>query len=202
MSCSHCKTKGHNIRTCPLLKDPVLNDCLDIDDCSTVKYEEELDSSDVMMGIGELLEDPLECMVCYENIDNESVTLKCGHIYCVTCFVSHMRLTNTCAACRAEICEPPKKPKIRGFSQTQICDIVEETLNENPEFIQTMHDDLLKQTKKFLKEKYKDTTDRQRCQMAIMIKQAISSTNLNFSLWLAGIHIAHTIDAHYTEAEV
>lgn len=47
-----------------------------------------------------------ECMVCYEKVSDEKVTIKCGHTYCVECFVKHMRTQGTCAYCRTDVCKP------------------------------------------------------------------------------------------------
>jgi hypothetical protein len=46
-----------------------------------------------------------ECMICYEELvlKNGSINIKCGHPYCVPCFVKHMRMDNKCAMCRVEI---------------------------------------------------------------------------------------------------
>lgn len=51
------------------------------------------------------------CIVCFETINDDigKIKTKCGHIYCVSCFVYHMRVSNTCGYCRFEIV--PKKPK-------------------------------------------------------------------------------------------
>ena len=197
MPCRNCSESGHNIRTCPLKEPELLSpSVIGCDDISLI----DLDASDVLMGMEELTEETPDCMICYESVTDDSVTLKCGHIYCVSCFAQHMRVSNGCAGCRRPLCEPPKKHKsYRSLSQTQICDIVEETLNDNPGFIETVHNDLLKQTKKYISEHYQDTTTRQQCQIAIMMKNAIANTKLDFGFWLSGIHIAHHIDAHYNE---
>lgn len=53
-----------------------------------------------------------ECVICYDNkYKNGCVSLKCGHDYCVDCFVEHMRSSNTCAYCRIAICSTPKPNK-------------------------------------------------------------------------------------------
>ena len=55
------------------------------------------------------LEIPL-CIVCQDEIEEDNkITTKCWHYYCVTCFVYHMRVSNVCAMCRSEIV--PAKPK-------------------------------------------------------------------------------------------
>jgi hypothetical protein len=133
MPCSNCSEPGHTIRTCPLREPELLSpSIIGGDDISQI----DLVAWDVLMGMEELTEEPPECMICYESVTDDSVTLKCGHIYCVSCFAQHMRVSNGCAGCRRPLCEPPKKHKsYRSLSQTQVCDIVEETLNDNPGFI-------------------------------------------------------------------
>lgn len=46
-----------------------------------------------------------ECIICFEKIkkENGNVSLKCKHMYCIACFVKHMRIDNKCALCRIEL---------------------------------------------------------------------------------------------------
>jgi|DEB0MinimDraft_4_1074332.scaffolds.fasta_scaffold62419_2 hypothetical protein len=155
-----------------------------------------LDTHDVRMGMEELMTDPptKDCMVCYEDTAGENVNLKCGHTYCIQCFIQHMRVGNNCAGCRAHICEPPKKiGGIRTLSHNEISDVIENTLSNGPDFITTIHDDLLRQTNKFIEENYEDTTEIQRCQLSVMMKRAITSTDLTFGFWIAGTTMAQGI---------
>ena len=208
MPCSNCSQTGHNIRTCTYLEPVLISD-----DLSSISYDEfdthDLDPNDVRMGMADLIADtpsliyphctpdyapPLECMVCYEVIEDEKVNLKCGHAYCVQCFIKHMRVGNNCAGCRAPICEPPKKQgSNRAISHSEVSDIIEHQLNSGPDFLESIHSDLLRQTKKYIEENYEDTTERQRCQMSIMVKRAIESTDLTFGFWIAGVSMAQSI---------
>ena len=210
MPCSNCSQTGHNIRTCTYLEPVLISDEPEpvSDDLSSISYDE-FDTNDVRMGMADLIADspsriydpgtpnyppPLECMVCYEDIEDEKVNLKCGHAYCVQCFIKHMRVGNNCAGCRAHICEPPKKQGgNRTLTHNEISDVIENTLEGEPAFLDAIHSDLLRQTKKFIEENYEDTTERQRGQMSIMIKRAIDSTDLTFGFWIAGVSMAQSI---------
>ena len=51
-----------------------------------------------------------KCIICYDELEtDDEIRTKCGHYYCVTCFVYHMRLSNQCGMCRTQIV--PDKPK-------------------------------------------------------------------------------------------
>lgn len=64
------------------------------------------------------LEIPL-CIVCQDEIrEEDKITTKCGHYYCVTCFVYHMRVSNVCGMCRSQIV--PDKPKELPTMDTQV----------------------------------------------------------------------------------
>lgn len=158
---------------------------------------DDFNTQDVCMGMEELMADPptQECMVCYEEIAGENVTLKCGHTYCIQCFIKHMRVGNNCAGCRAHICDPPKNiGGIRTLSHSEITDVIENTLSNGPDFVETIREDLLRQTKKYIEENYEDTTtDIQRCQLSVMMKRAIASTDLTFGFWIAGLSMAQEI---------
>jgi len=191
-----CRTRSQTGRACPELEPTTLvSQHIGDDDLSFITVDE-LDTHDVRMGMEELVADPptMECMVCYEDIEGEKVTLKCGHTYCIQCFIKHMRVGNNCAGCRAHICDPPKKRGgIRTLSHGDISDVIETTLNNGPDFIETIHSDLIRQTKKYIEENYEDTTEIQRCQLSVMMKRAIESTDLTFGFWIAGVTMAQGI---------
>ena len=63
------------------------------------------------------------CTICLENIQNDCATLKCNHSFCISCFVQHSRLNNTCPLCRSEFSIKPKK-------QIVMSDLVRENLIE------------------------------------------------------------------------
>lgn len=84
MPCKICRQSGHNSKT-----------CIEIKKESVVKEE----YSQIKK----------ECIICYEDVggENGEVTTKCGHKYCTTCFIIHMRQKSKCAYCRIDICETP-----------------------------------------------------------------------------------------------
>jgi hypothetical protein len=188
MPCSNCSQNGHNVRTCPQLEPTLITPSVSDDDMSYTH-------DDVLMGMEELISDPTvdECMVCYEDIEREKVSLKCGHAYCVQCFIKHMRVGNNCAACRAHICDPPKKHGNRILSNTEISDVIEHNLNHEPDFIKAIHTDLNTQTKKYIEENYEDTTETQRERLVLIMNNAIESTDLSFGFWIAGVSMAHGV---------
>jgi hypothetical protein len=150
------------------------------------------------MGMEELVSDPpvVECMVCYEDIVFEKVSLKCGHAYCVQCFIKHMRVGNNCAGCRSPICDPPKKRENRILSSSEISDIIEDTSRNNPDYMKAIHADLLIQTKKYIEQNYGDTTTEiQRERLVLMTENALESTDLSFGFWIAGVSMAQGIIA-------
>ena len=53
-----------------------------------------------------------DCAVCYEDMSDNYAKLKCGHSFCISCFVSHTRVNNNCPLCRDEFCEKPKNKKV------------------------------------------------------------------------------------------
>ena len=46
-----------------------------------------------------------ECVICFEEIEQDVVILKCNHIYCVSCSIKHFRTKTTCPLCQCEIVE-------------------------------------------------------------------------------------------------
>jgi hypothetical protein len=56
-------------------------------------------------------EEEVNCFVCFEILGEGTglVTLKCGHIYCPSCFAQHMRRDNLCGICRTEVTEESPK---------------------------------------------------------------------------------------------
>jgi len=44
-----------------------------------------------------------ECVICFEEIEQDVVILKCNHIYCVSCSIKHFRTKTTCPLCQCEI---------------------------------------------------------------------------------------------------
>ena len=54
------------------------------------------------------------CAICLEQQEREQTknlaTTPCGHTFCLTCLLSHLKHNNTCPLCRAPIEENSKKP--------------------------------------------------------------------------------------------
>ena len=54
------------------------------------------------------------CAICLEQQEREQTknlaTTPCGHTFCLTCLLSHLKHNNTCPLCRAPIEENAKKP--------------------------------------------------------------------------------------------
>jgi len=214
MPCSICYQTGHNIRTCTYIEPALISDAI-----SSISYDEfythnlDLPSmsdaellvetpSNLYSSINsfeyppfeDIFPEVIECMVCYEEIENEKVSLKCGHSYCVQCFIKHMRVGNNCAGCRAHICDPPKKTRANHIlSQDEISGIVDRNLINGPDFIESVRSDLLRQTNRHIEASGGDTTEMQRYQMLIIMEQAIKNADINFGFWLAGMSMAQNI---------
>ena len=104
MPCSKCKIDGHNVRTCKWKKPKKTNKL----------YESPILKRNIK-----------DCCVCYEQLEtgNGTVTTPCGHNYCAPCFANWMRKSGTCAYCRENVCDPPrKKQPISEEGQGQIID--------------------------------------------------------------------------------
>ena len=59
-------------------------------------------------------EEQNSCAICLEQQEREQTknlaTTPCGHTFCLTCLLSHLKHNNTCPLCRAPIEENSKKP--------------------------------------------------------------------------------------------
>ena len=203
MPCSNCSSYGHNVRTCPSRTPTLISPASENidDDDSTVLYpvESDFDNHDALLGMEDIVQEPLECMVCYDIVSKESVKLKCNHTYCVGCFVKHMRTANTCGVCRAEICEPPKKPQKKHISPTQIYEIIENVITSNPEFRDTIHNDVIRQANIYMDSKCKPITTRQRSNNESTIRDILKNTDMTFGLWISGILIGDKIAQHFMD---
>lgn len=68
----------------------------------------------------------VKCPVCFDAIGNARVTLECGHIHCVSCFVKWSQTSNTCTCCREKFVETTPKVKEKIIlSEEFITDIIE-----------------------------------------------------------------------------
>lgn len=222
MPCSNCFRDGHNIRACPDLEYNLVSDdesSLTEHDASITPLGTESAQSASSLSlitaheVGVLnvqrcnnltTDDPTyfdtqlpaeECMVCYEEIERENVALKCGHTYCVQCFIKHMRVGNNCAGCRAPICDPPKKHEKRTLSHSDISDLIENNLSDQPEFITAIRADLLAQTKKYIVNHYKDISETDGERLSNIMNRAIESTDLTFGFWIVGVSMAQGVIA-------
>jgi len=203
MPCSNCSSVGHNIRTCPSRTPTLLTPTSDsIDDDNTVYYPVSLDfdNDDAILGMEDITQEPQECIICYETINKESVSLKCNHTYCVGCFIKHMRVANSCGICRSEICEPPKKTQQKYLSSAEICAITEEFVISNPEFVDTIHKEIIRQANDEMKRNHNITT-RQRDKNANIINDILQKTDMTFGLWIAGIHIGDAVAQHFMNSD-
>ena len=184
MPCGICKQTGHNVRTCR--SELALPDLFD--ELTVARFElPDWDVSfneDLPFYKSELEDKKEECMVCYEEVSDEKVTIKCGHTYCVECFVKHMRTQGTCAYCRTEVCKPPAKLSLAPDMRASIMDQWLENSHDlstmiREEFIRQMRDNLARDVRLI------------RTETAEMIENlcigAASNTNLTFGLWMAGV---------------
>ena len=184
MPCGICKQTGHNVRTCR--SELALPDLFD--ELTVARFElPDWDVSfneDLPFYKSELEDKKEEWMVCYEEVSDEKVTIKCGHTYCVECFVKHMRTQGTCAYCRTEVCKPPAKLSLAPDMRASIMDQWLENSHDlstmiREEFIRQMRDNLARDVRLI------------RTETVEMVENlcigAASNTNLTFGLWMAGV---------------
>lgn len=58
------------------------------------------------------MSDSNECSICYEDTSEKGIVkTHCNHVYCVDCFIKHLRRSSECAYCRKKLTdeEPVKK---------------------------------------------------------------------------------------------
>jgi hypothetical protein len=177
MPCGICKQTGHNSRTCQ--SELALPDLFDAETMARFRLPE----GDDAIVWDELLVEPQECIVCCDEIGDEMVKIKCGHTYCVSCFVKDMRQRGTCAMCRVDICEaPPKKTLDRNTRS----DIIDQWLDNSRQIEDTIRAEFIEQMRASI--------DRQRIIRTEHVNElervfigAATETNLEMSLWNAGI---------------
>uniref|UniRef100_A0A6C0JLM9 RING-type domain-containing protein n=1 Tax=viral metagenome TaxID=1070528 RepID=A0A6C0JLM9_9ZZZZ len=69
------------------------------------------------------------CPICYDPLTSMSV-LKCGHIFCVTCTISHFRQGDSCPLCRTQIClKPPLKKSVMPLEMSD--ELITQLLNKD-----------------------------------------------------------------------
>lgn len=189
MPCGICRQMGHNVRTCqselalPDLFDPETVGRFNLEN-DAVLLEELWRDAEEPVEYPEPDTEKKECIVCYEEVLDESVTIKCGHTYCVTCFVKHMRTQGTCAYCRAEVCEPPAKKSLGPDGRASVIDQWldnSDDLNDliRGEFVRQMRDNLA------------NNNNLIRTETVNMVEnlcvEAARNTNMSFGLWMAGV---------------
>jgi len=215
MPCRICRDSGHNARTCDLREVRDLSDQPDFVPVGRWFEEEDPDADfdEFIKLIGPdlnfeahmmkaLLEEELErekreCIICYEAVGNEKVSIKCGHTYCVGCFVKHMRVSNECAYCRTELCEVPQSK--RKMTRDTRTNIVETALTSSNGWLrQTLLDDFTRQTREaVLQLNSSKTNTRSVTEMNRTINEAIQSVDITFASYLIGIHTSNYISEWY-----
>lgn len=216
MPCRICRETGHNARTCSTLapysrgerEPPHYYDVNE--DAEFVEFlnalEPEMDSDAFIQSLKDevALEEEKnkeleECMVCYEPVINEKVSLGCGHSYCVGCFVKHMRVSNTCAYCRAEVCEPPPS-SIKHMTTDTRHALVQHSLDG---LADAMYRDFVEQMRaSFAVQMSRNESQlnlRSRTMMNEMTVRAASSVDMTFASWVVGLQTSNHMSDWYEE---
>ena len=188
MPCGICRQTGHNSRTCQ--SELALPDLFDSETTARFRLPEgneaitwnELD-------IEQAHPQPKECIVCCYEIGDEMVKIKCGHTYCVSCFVKDMRQRGTCAMCRADICEAPPK---KTLSRSTRADIIDQWLDNSQQIADTIRAEFIEQMRTSIDRQRIIRCDRVNDLERTLINAAIG-TDLTMSLWNAG-----TVASEYT----
>lgn len=155
MPCSICKNEGHNARTCNFMNNANGPSAREPTDDLFGNYQPNQNASNYTVDNCDN-----ECIICYNDKDqNGSVSLKCGHKYCVDCFIEHMRSSNTCAYCRTVVCSTPKPSKT--ISPEIVASLYNNCLNDHA--LNEIRFDIYEQILPFLhitpKQKYITITD-------------------------------------------
>lgn len=221
MPCSVCREPGHNARTCKPTEPSLFYDAnqniefiefmnalansdefeedASYNNTEFVEFMNALEITDSCMTSAELVqeEELEECMICYEHVTNEKVSLKCGHSYCVDCFVKHMRINNTCAYCRTEVCEPPPSNKKQMTTETRHA-LIHRSIDG---FSETMYRDFVVQMRASLavqmSQNESQITRRSAAIMNEMCASAASSVDMTFASWVVGLQSSNYISDWY-----
>lgn len=227
MPCGICRNSGHNARTCDLREVRDLSDQPDFvpvgrwvedrDGNARRWFDEpdpDADFDEFIKLVGpdlnfeahlmkaileeEVEREKRECIICYETVDNEKVSIKCGHTYCVGCFVKHMRLSNECAYCRTELCEVPQN-KRRMNAQTR-SQLIEDALNLEVGACETVKADFMRQMRVSITREIAENCPRNvrsATMMTEMCARAVMSVDMSFASWVVGIHTSNYISDWY-----
>jgi hypothetical protein len=221
MPCRICRGSGHNARTCirDLSDQPdfvPVGRWLEDGDGNARRWFEEPDPDADFDEFIKLIDPPLnfeshliksleeevareqrECIICYETVGNEKVSIKCGHTYCVGCFVKHMRLSNECAYCRTELCELPQNK--RRMNTEIRSNLIEEALNEDG-VCQALKTDFMRQMRDSITRQLATDTPRSLRSVTMMNEmcaRAVVAVDMTFASWVVGIHTSQYISDWY-----
>lgn len=196
MPCGICKQTGHNSRTC--MSELALPDLFDEETTARFRLSEGDEAIIWDEVFAEQQPPPQECIVCSDEIGDEMVKIKCGHTYCVSCFVKDMRQRGTCAMCRAEICEaPPKKTLDRNTR----ADIIDQWLDNSRQISDTIRAEFIEQMRASIDRQRIIRTEHVNELERVFIGAAIG-TNLTMSLWSAGIVASEYTSYWYETADI
>ena len=149
--CSACREIGHNRRTCPRARETL--------SLGTV-HQEWL--SDVVPKLGIKVEKPPHmCIICMESVnklENNVMTLPCGHTYHTTCGIKWLQDHNTCPTCRNECGE--KRKNIPLLTPDVAMDLVQyRIMGGGPEFQTIMNEITMVMIKPWLTNQFKCLLD-------------------------------------------
>jgi hypothetical protein len=182
MPCGVCKQIGHNSRTCKSeLALPELFDAQTLARFELSEPERQLTK---------------ECIICCDEIKDECVKIKCGHTYCVTCFVKDMRERGNCAMCRSEVCEMPPKKTLSHITRSGIID---QWLENSQQIADTIRTEFIEQMRANIDMQRIIRTEQVNLIERAYINSAIG-TDLTFSMWNAGI-VASEYTSYWYESD-
>jgi hypothetical protein len=204
MPCRLCQMNGHNMRTCHLNEhhnfipverwfeteeedpdagfDEFINPALNFESHLIKSLEEEV------------AREQRECIICYEMVVNEKVSIKCGHTYCVGCFVKHMRLSNECAYCRTELCEAPQnKRRMTADTRTGLI----ERAFDFDYLHQTLRSDFIRQMRESIARRIPRVNTRTDTLAMELCAKAVVSVDMTFASWFVGLHTSNYISEWY-----
>ena len=222
MPCSICSESGHNARTCRYVDSALDASAGEVDDIQfielveTVQLGSEFQNPDPDAAFDEYLEAEMlavsnvnarikeleaeideekqECVICYESVSNGKVDIKCGHTYCVDCFVKHMRVSNTCAYCRTELCElPQSKRRMSADTRSELIDMA-----FNAGLYETLHGDFLRQMRSSICDQMSTLPNTRGARVVDeMCQRAVQSVDMTLAAWIIGLQSSNYITDWY-----